>query len=451
MLWNARLFIALLLTISSNICLAKPEATSIFCEKYAGTDICSSDKVSCNVCHAGPPSLNDFGSAVAQNIGGHLEANLISALEAVEDIDSDGDGINNGEEIRANAHPGDKSIQPSADINVAYDVVTAFKRMKAVFCGTSANYAELQSLSGAADSAALLHQALDVCLQSDYWVKEALHRIADKKILPNAALGFGGNVVIGDYRFDYRLFAYIMSGGRDARELLTADYHVDENYQKIEGRVSREEGIAFGGERIVIAGGQPLTPERRAGMLTTQWFISNNTMFAELPRNTASQAYRAYLGLDLAKGEGIMPVPGEPRDVDNKNIAQAECAVCHSTLDPLAYSFASYRGITTNAIELVFNPIGRYNEDQTPWGADGVIFGQPVGDLLEWAQVAVESDDFKKNLVHTIFEHTMNREPMAHEKAEYDALWQGLAGENYSVDAMIHRLVDTKIFGGIIQ
>ena len=102
---------------------------------------------------------------------------------------------------------------------------------------------------------------------------------------------------------------------------------------------------------------------------------------------------------------------GEPRDVDNKNIAQPACAVRHSTLDSLAYSFASYNGISVD-IGLLFNSIGTYNEGRTPWGGDGVIFGQPVGDLMEWAAVARESDPFKKNLVDMIWQHALDRKPI---------------------------------------
>ncbi|NRA65462.1 MAG: hypothetical protein HRU19_13325 [Pseudobacteriovorax sp.] len=434
----------------SNFAYASPDATTIFCQKYPNSGLCEDQAASCNVCHAGPPSLNDYGLSIKENIGGDLITNLPDALGKIEAIDSDGDGASNLTEIEENAHPGNADVKPGKDITVEYDRKMAFKRMKANYCGESATYQELKGLEAAADPKDYMHKALDVCLASDYWVKEALHRLADNKIMPNAAIGFGGSVVIGDYRFDYRLFSYIMSGGRDARELLSADYHVDENYNKIEGTVAREEGLQLG-ERIVIAGGQPLEVGRRVGMITTQWFLSNNTMFADLPRNSASQAYRAYLGLDLAKGEGLMPVPNEPRDVDNIDIAKPECAVCHSTLDPLAYSFASYRGIEIGVFDLLLNRIGTYNEGRTDWGGDGVIFGQPVQDLMEWASVARESDAFKKNLANMIFTQALSRKPFPHETAEFDALWQGLAAENYSVNAMIHRFVEMGSFGGKIK
>lgn len=36
-------------------------------------------------------------------------------------------------------------------------------------------------------------------------------------------------------------------------------------------------------------------------MLTTRWFLAKNTMVTPIPRTTAAQAYRAYLGYDIAK------------------------------------------------------------------------------------------------------------------------------------------------------
>jgi hypothetical protein len=47
-----------------------------------------------------------------------------------------------------------------------------------------------------------------------------------------------------------------------------------------------------------------------------------------------------------------------------------------------------------------------------------------------------------------MFTQALSREPMAHEKAEFDALWQGLPADNYSVNKMLHRFIDSLAFGG---
>lgn len=426
---------------------ATTAAGPMFCQKYPAALGCESQAATCAVCHAGPPALNYYGADLKASLTGPLAQVLVAALDKIEPEDSDGDGFSNVDEIMNASAPGNPQVMPASDAATVYDVNVAYKRMKAVYCGQTATYEEMQRLAAASEPEAVLHQDLSACLESAYWKQEALYRLADKKIQPLAAVGFGGNVVIGDYRFDYRLFSYIMSGDRDARELLSAQYHIDEAGNPVQGVIAREEPFELG-QRIVIAGGQPLEPERRAGMMTTQWFLSFYTMFSQLPRNTASQVYRAYLGLDIAKGEGLKPVAGEPRDVDNRRVAQPECAVCHSTLDPLAYSFSTYKGIQIG-IDLAFgNPIGTYDPARTPWEADGQLFGEPVADLLEWADLARNSDAFKQNIARMMFEQALSRGPLPHEKEEFDSLWQGLANEGYSVNRMLHRMVDTKAFGG---
>lgn len=426
---------------------ATTAASELFCQKFPEASGCDTAATACAICHAGPPALNFYGQDLKENLSGPIETALISAIQDIATKDSDGDGSNNYDEINQQGAPGNPHIKPYVEQNVVYDPKLAFKRIKAIYCGESATYDELSRLDATNDATKILHDELSRCLETPYWTKEALFRLADKKIQPLAAVGFGGNVVIGDYRWDYRLFAHVMSGDRDVRELLSADYHIDESGNPIQGIVAREEPFQLG-QRIVIAGGQPLPPERRAGMMTTQWFLSSFTMFAQLPRNTAAQVYRAYLGLDLAKGEGLNPVDGEPRDVDNRHVAQSECAVCHSTLDPLAYAFSTYKGIETGIPVAIGNPIGTYDAGRTPWEGDGKLFGQQVDDLLHWAEIARNSDDFKRTIALMLFEQALSRGPTPAEKDEFDALWRGLAADGYSVNRLLHRFIDTKAFGG---
>lgn len=59
---------------------------------------------SCYVCHLGNPgTLTPYGSMYVQN--GGTKFGTMSALHAVEDLDADNDGINNGLEIRTGTDP----------------------------------------------------------------------------------------------------------------------------------------------------------------------------------------------------------------------------------------------------------------------------------------------------------------------------------------------------------
>lgn len=405
------------------------------------------NQASCNTCHNSPPSLNPYGADVKRNLAGSIAETLIHSLDQVAALDSDGDGVTNIDEIMNQGRPGDASVSPVIKASLSYDPVQALKRIKGIYCGDSAGFDELQMIRSAAEPKALLHETLSTCLKSTFWNNEALFRLADKKIQPLAAIGFGGNVVIADYRYDYRLFSYVLSDDHDVRELLTAQYHIDSKGNRVEGTIGREESLQFG-SRIVLGGGQPLEPSRRAGMMTTQWFLTFYTMFSELPRNTASQAYREYLGMDIAKSEGLMPVVNEPRDVDNRNVAQPACAVCHSTLDPLAYSFSAYSGIEGNTSGILFNSSGTYNPSRTNYEADGHILGEPVADLLDWADKAKNSEAFSRNIAKMMFTQAMRRDPAIAELTDFDSLWQGLPADGYSVNKMLHRFIDTLTFGG---
>ncbi len=448
---------------------ALPSGPRVFCDLYPDAPDCRGVVVSCAQCHDGaPPALNVYGAdldaALYEADPGfdlaQFDAELPAALAAVEGDDSDGDGPSNLEEIMLGTLPGDANSHPAAPAPAPpaatlpnpyysvgeWDAAVALKRVGSVFCGTSPTYEDMAALRDAPDPREVVHARLSECLDGDYWRSEALHRLADNKIRPLKVVGADGDVVLADYEWDYRLFSYVLTGDRDARDLLLADYHIDENGNRVSFVVREPFSLS---SPLRIGTGQPVQPARRAGMITTQWFLVMNTMFSRLPRTTAAQAYRAYLGQDIAKSEGLHPVEGEPRDVDHKGVSQPACAACHSTLDPLAYSFSTYNGIDlSNPLLLPFtNPLGAYNPLRTPWGGDGVLLDQPVSDLVAWAQVAANSDEFKRNLALMFFRAAVGRDPGPDDQDQLAALWNAMPEDNYSANKLIHRIVDTDAFG----
>jgi hypothetical protein len=301
-----------------------------------------------------------------------------------------------------------------------------------------------------------LHAQLGSCLASPYWKGEGLARLADKRIRPLKAAGPDSNImiaglrlVIGDYNHDYRLWSYALTDDRDMRALLIAQYHVAADP---DGTLREVKGILPKSDPNALAGGQLVPDERRAGMLTTQWFLAINTMFSPLPRTTAAQAYRSYLGADISSNEGLRPVAGEPLDIDNKGVAQPRCANCHSTLDPLSYAFAEYEGIQ-QTIDLQFGAYRpeRLAERLPNWDASkqkSMLLNQPVANLVEWGKVAANSDEFKHNMAEMFFRHALGREPTAPDQADFQALWRALPGDGYSANKLLHRMIDSQSFGG---
>jgi len=513
LLWLAACASAL---VSSAGAYARPTAPALLCQQYSDIPECSGKVVGCDTCHetVDPPTWNPFGTDLrsALDRSETFEEALAGALRAIEEDDSDGDGVTNVGELTAGTAPGDAmstagetNDTPEADEQPAYDLAFAYKRAVTLYCGQSPSYDQLKKFRETAKDEATgrkrLHEALAECLRSDYWQKDAVLRLADKRIKPQASLGPDTDLrlgqlrpVLGDYWFDYRLWRFIMSDDRDMRELLTADYHV---LEAEDGTLTQTWELLEKPSPMDLGGGQPLDPQYRAGMITTQWFLHSNTMVSALPRTTAAQAYRAYLGADISAMQGLMPVPGEPADVDNKGVKQARCAGCHSTLDPLSYAFAKYEGSPSRSSSMrmmtpangevaadgemtaddemttdggiadggvmgmpmgqydVLANIGGYNAqrpfDRIPGWDDEkqqpYVLGQPVDDLIGLVKVAVASDQFKRNLAEMFFRHALGAEPTLAQQAEFKSLWQSMPDDDYSANRLIHRLVDTHSFG----
>ncbi|HET9956965.1 MAG TPA: hypothetical protein VFQ61_20855, partial [Polyangiaceae bacterium] len=485
--WTHSVFVCILSYASldpQSVAQARPEAPSIFCTKYPNAADCLGRFVECQECHEStfPASWNRFGTSLIGALpdDSDFAQGLPIALAAVENMDADGDGVSNLTEILSGTYPGDRSsfwMKPPAQTAPEnpryrvdeYDFSFAFRRASILYCGRSPSYEELAVYRApGADPSALrnqLHERVDQCLNGPYWLKEGLKRLGDERIRPVKSAGpeskiivYQWRLVIGDYEYDYRLWNYVLSGGRDARDLLLAQYHIVDDSS---GGVKRVEDPIPKPDEGAFAGGQPLQKEYRAGMLTTQWYLARNTMFSELPRTSAAAAYRAYLGMDIAKTQGIFPVPGEPDDIDKKGVKEARCASCHSTLDPLAYAFAKYNGISRsgNPLFLLFGifdfPFGDYDDGRPvqliPGWSDSeqqpVIMGQKVDSLRDWAEVAANSDEFARNVAQIFYVHALSRGPNAEEIDEFTALWRHLPEDKYSANRLIHRLIDTHAFG----
>ena len=438
---------------AANSAQSRPTGPALLCEVYTDSPLCEGTLPTCALCHTStqPPNWNSYGLDLIGALAGQpFDSALAQALRDVEGGNSDGDGVANLDEILDGTGPGDASeeLSPPADPvglpNPSYDVgrydpVWALRRVSILYCGVSPSYEEVEALRALPDEISqreVIHETLDLCLGSAFW-RLSLERLADKRIRPIAAVkGFS------DYDWDYRLFVYATTGGRDARDLILADYHVDEDGL---GNLFEVAGVIPDDVETEGIDGQKLAPERRAGLITTEWSLIINTMFSGMPRTTAAQAYRAYLGFDIARNEGIWPAPGPLVDVDERGITQPACAVCHTTLEGLTYAFAPYHGLT--------GPAGSFDPQRAerliPGWEDNqaYLFGEPVADLREWVQKAADSDAFARNLASIFFEHALDRRPQAHEFSDFEDLWRRLPETNHSVDSLLHRLVDSDSFG----
>ena len=92
------------------------EFSKIYTTLKAGGTVDSAAKA-CTLCHdavAGPPKLNPYGASVKSALDKANAKDLTPAvLKSIEDLDSDGDGFSNIEEINADTLPGDPKSHPA--------------------------------------------------------------------------------------------------------------------------------------------------------------------------------------------------------------------------------------------------------------------------------------------------------------------------------------------------
>ncbi|MBX7097595.1 MAG: hypothetical protein K1X89_07780 [Myxococcaceae bacterium] len=458
----------LVLALLPALALAKPPAPGVFCTKYPTAPVCTGGQPACTYCHSSPPTRNAYGAKVETALvptaprplsDGDFSMALPAALGAAESADSDGDGYSNLLEIQRGTFPGDPRSFPAplgpcdGPKNPGYAVCTVdnrylFRKVQLDFCGFSPTYDALEAFAKSSDQTARLDALLDTCLKSDFWRGKngQVWELAHKKIRPVGTLKSGseekGLVPLADYYDDYALYTWSQIDDHDARDVLTADFFVTRAgtgptvYSKVANRA-----------------GQGVDQAHRAGNLSSAWSLAYFVMFTALPRNAAAQGYRAYLGLDIAKQEGLYPIPNEPKDYDAKGVQGALCSQCHATLDPLSYPFRNYNGLTNpnpeqyvpNRIETQFAGLAP-NISQIP--EKGYILGQPVNDLKGWARVAADSDAFAANTVMDYWKLLMGGPPTPDQNDEFVKLWKRLKNENtYSVQKMLHELIHTEAYG----
>lgn len=457
---------------------ARPSAPATFCGVYADSPLCTQGQSECKTCHtATPPGLNLFGGQVKEAMGGDgkpltheaFTSGLKTALKKIEGMDADGDGVSNLKEIQAGYSPGDASVKPSDTVTACepgqsgcgYDYAHAYKKVSQDFCGQMISYDQLEKFKALDDKKGAIKDLLNQCLDSEFWLGKngAVWRVAHPKILATTyakAGDDGGLFPVADYYLDYSLFTYAHTDNRDARLVLTAQYFV--HFKKQDGKTSyykldKDPKTNYVGNSSIYG----IVPkEKRAGLLTSPWTLGLITMFSVIPRATAAQMYRAYLGKDIAKREGLYVVKNEPADYDNKNVRANGCIGCHQTLDAMAYPFSRYNGVSAQAGKLLSYLPNRMKGFERTEGPRillvpeaGVLLQKRVRNLLEWAQVAANSDEYAQSIVKDYWKLLIGGEPtFPKERKVYEKLWKDLKSvHKYGVERMLHALVQTEVYG----
>lgn len=456
--------------------IAQPSAPGTFCKEFPNSPLCAGGGIDCTVCHTIPPALNAYGKQLKASLlpgqkrplkHDDFTRGLKDALAAIGDKDADGDGVSNNDEILAGYLPGDKNSKPSTIKDPCangakqckYNHRYAFKKASLDFCGKSPTYEQLEAFDKADDKTDEIRNLLKKCMDSEFWLGKdgVLWKIAHKKIRPLQAIKAGKNegpIPLGDYYDDYNLFVYSQIDNHDARDILTAKYFVDRT--DATDKTGTTYSVRPANKRNSGAARQMVSKDKRSGILTTRWTLVFFTMFSVLPRATAAQMYRAYLGLDIAKMEGLYTVKNEPADYDNRNVRIAACAGCHTTLDAMTYPFSRYNGLSIQAGPLAGYSATRMKSFARVEGSRvgyvpeaGFLLGQRVKNLVEWGKVAAASDDFAKATVKEYWTLLIGELPKTgKDKETFEKLWKDFKTiHNYSVERMLTALVQTEAYG----
>ncbi len=429
-----RMLIATLAISVSSTTWAEPQAPQDFCKTYPSSALCKSGAAECSVCHTTAPGLNAFGSDLSDALGGNkngaaFSAALSAALKSIESRDSDQDGSKNGDEILAGTLPGLASSKPAAHGDAANqappasceersqaagmnlcgrDQVFVFKRISRDICGTSPTYSELESFKRLSINAqeTALNEQVAVCMQGEYWrgKEGVVWQVGYTKIGPSRVIKAGedgGTIALADYYDDFNLWMYYNLDGRDVRNILTAQHYVvrtdgPTTYTAVEEMPLSEYATGFpslftafapvthadGAKQLVQ---QFVRKSERAGLLTTNWAAASRTMFTTTPRTAASQAMRIFLGVDLAKSEGLVGLPASApanffQDYDNKGVMEPACAYCHLTLDPATYPFHQFNGLSPIVLGMdLLSAIGSTDSTSTTQTTEEVDRDCPSG------------------------------------------------------------------------
>ena len=354
-----------------------------FCQQFPESPLCIAKKVDCQLCHtsASLSIRNEFGLCIESELRSRSIPQddeqafyqvLGDILFTIKDKDCDLDGSSNLDEILSGTKPGKTDSTPGQgptghNINPCNEGETcyykpsfAYKKISIDFCGHSPRKSELDALAKLSftDQIAALDEKLDYCISQDYWRGKngVLWQMAHKKFRPNKAIKSGedgGNFPLVDYYDDYNLYSYTQIDDHDARDMLLADYFVLREgtpsvYRKVDEVPLHPQAKGYI-ERLAPNFNntqQWVEKEYRAGLLTTLRNLTLGIMFSTVPRAAAADALRNYLNLDIALYEGLSAIDNEPIDYDSKDVGRKDCAICHSTLDPLAYPFSRYNGFT---------------------------------------------------------------------------------------------------------
>lgn len=265
------------------------------------------------------------------------------------------------------------------------------------------------------------------------------------------------------------LVAYVVQQDRPIKEILTADYVVANPFSGViydvtTGWANPENENEFKEVKLKTYDNTEIP---HAGILTTPAFLNRwPTTPTNRSRGRARQVFESFLAFNVLKISERPVDASKITAVDNPTMNSVYCAVCHTTIDPIAGAF---RGWAEQGDYTKFYP-GK------PWHNDMVSPGYGTEDLppshydrgLQWmASKLVEDPRFAISTVYTVYTGITGRQPLpypadpkspsyADQLAAWDAqdaFFRGAAAEleksGWNLKAVVKAVIKSPYFRGI--
>jgi hypothetical protein len=145
------------------------------------------------------------------------------------------------------------------------------------------------------------------------------------------------------------------------------------------------------------------------------------------------------------------------RDQLAKHRQNAECASCHSKIDPPGFALENfdviggwrerYRSIGEGEPAFVDGRKKRYLNGPKVDAADALPDGRRFHDIDEYKQLLLaDKDQLARALTEKLLSYATGAAPTTGDRAEIEAIVRNIAGKNYGFRSLVHEIVQSKVF-----
>ena len=208
------------------------------------------------------------------------------------------------------------------------------------------------------------------------------------------------------------LVLHVVRNDRSYKEILTADYVMLTPYTAKSYNVKAKFKNENDPYEIVEA---KLPGVPHAGVLTsTVWLSRFPTTATNRNRHRARMIYKLFLATDVLK-LGERPIDPTSIKTVNPTLNNANCAVCHAIVDPIAGTFQNFQAANNDYVPLE-------DTEQMTWFADMRLpgFGElpmpddQVNSSEQWlAQQIVADDRFAQSAVNIVWKGLLGQDPLS--------------------------------------